>query len=195
MAFIWLYRFLVAVVSANPLLDLGLTPSALSATAGYKRSFSQMLESTPEPVKRRKLKKIANSETIYLTEPAITDQLSARLPSIGAGFMDLITYFNLIAADKTPYIEMLNAHEKYQYLFLWPRQFGKSVFLQTLASYYDKRLEANFDENFGCLYIGQHRTEATSKYLILCFDFSRIEVSDSDRMERSFHGYMHGVLS
>jgi len=172
-----------------------LTPSTLSATAGYKRSFSQILESAPQPTKRRKLEKLPGSTTIYKTEPAV-DQPSARLPSIGAGFTDLTTYFNLIAADKTPYIEMLDAREKYQYLFLRPSRFGKSVFLQTLASYYDKRLEANFDQIFGGLYIGKHRTEAASKYLVLCFDFSRIEVLyDFDKMERSFHSYVHGVLS
>jgi len=60
------------------------------------------------------------------------------LLSVGAGFPHLATYPHLIAADKTPYIEILDRKPKYQYSYLRPRRFGKSTFLQMLESYYDQ---------------------------------------------------------
>lgn len=118
-----------------------------------------------------------------------------HLPSGGAGFADLTTYPNIIAADKTRYIELLDAAPKYQYLFLRPRRFGKSTFLQTLSSYYDKRLQSKFDDIFGCLYIGKNPTEAASSLLVLCFDFSQITVTTSlEEAKESFHRVINNDL-
>jgi len=52
-------------------------------------------------------------------------------------------------------------------MFLRPRRFGKSTFLQMLSSHYNKMLQPNFANNF---YIGKHPTEAASSLLILCFN-------------------------
>jgi hypothetical protein len=81
-------------------------------------------------------------------------------------------------------------------MFLRPRRFGKSTFLQTLSSYYDKTLQPYFVDTFGCLYIGKHPTKAASSLLVLCFDFSRITVSTSlEEAKQSFHCHIYDVLS
>jgi hypothetical protein len=168
---------------------------------GNKRGFDHMQNSAPKPLKRRKLTLLPHSATIYQTDAdPVTDILPPawavnRLPSLGAGFTDLTSYPNLIAADKTRYIELLDVESKYQYLFLRPRRFGKSTFLQMLSRYYDKRFEKNFPNTFGCLYIGQHPTIYASSLLVLCFDFSKIEVSQSgDETKQNLHHYIHVVL-
>jgi len=100
------------------------------------------------------------------------------LPTCGAGFNHFTACPKIIAADKTQYIEALDKDSEYQYLFLRPRRCGKSTFLQTLASYYDKSMSGEFEDIFRDLYIGRNRTAAASS-LVLCFDFSRISVLNS----------------
>jgi len=187
------------VVGIGPSLDLGLTTLlTVCHNLGNKRHFSQILEFAPQPLKRRKLKLLADSTTIYQTQ---TDPPSAtqppgppQLPSFGAGFRHLTTYPNIIAADKTRYIEMLDMDSSYQYLFLRPRRFGKSTFLQTLSSYYDKSLQEKFADTFAYLYIGQHPTEAASSLLVLCFDFSEIGSASLEETKQLFHDYINSVL-
>lgn len=134
-------------------------------------------------MKRRKLKLLANSETIYQINGGLgtSGQPSTAnvLPSVGAGFAALTTQPRLIAADKTRYIKLLDRVGKYEYMFLRPRRFGKSTFLQTLATYYDKKLQQGFSNTFGGLYIGRDPTPFASKLLVLCFNFSAIRVSTS----------------
>ncbi|PVG00405.1 DUF1703-domain-containing protein [Serendipita vermifera] len=116
----------------------------------------------------------------------------ALLPSTGAGFADFTGYPKIIAADKTPYIAKLDRDPKYQAMFLRPRRFGKSTFLETLIKYYDKCSADEFDDIFGDLYIGKNRTPDANSLLVLRFNFSAIPVSDS--MERSFNEHMHTTL-
>ena len=101
----------------------------------------------------------------------------------------------LIAADKTKYIELLDRCPKYQYLFLRPRRWGKSTFLDTLANYYDKSKQEFFNDSFRDLYIGKHPTSSRSSLLILRFDFSSIGALDAiESMKECFHRYMSHQL-
>ncbi len=60
---------------------------------------------------------------------------------------------NKYYVDKTMYIPMLE--ERGNFLFLIrPRRFGKSLFLNMLAAYYDSKRTDRFDELFGGLWIG-----------------------------------------
>lgn len=94
---------------------------------------------------------------------------------------------NIIVADKTPYIEKLDQKLGYQYMFLRPRRWGKSTFLQTLAVYYNKAKKDSFNDIFGQLYIGKHPTPARSSLLILLFDFSSIScLGDRPRTQVNF---------
>ena len=94
--------------------------------------------------------------------------------------------------DKTYYLKYLeNADEKYIF-FLRPRRFGKSLFVSLLEYYYGKHHQSSFQELFGQYYIGQHPTPLANRYLILRFDFSRIDTSHS---ESTLAGFLSNVKS
>ncbi len=75
--------------------------------------------------------------------------------------------------DRTRYIPILEGLGKYL-LLLRPRRFGKSMFLNTLAAYYDLNKKQEFAKLFAGLHIGRHPTTEANKYLILKFDFSGV---------------------
>jgi hypothetical protein len=114
----------------------------------------------------------AHSER-YIVQNSIPNVL---LP-VNSHFSHLLTTPNIIAADKSSYIEELDKHPQYQYMFLRPRNWGKSTFLQMLADYYDKGKADNFEDTFGQLYIGQKPTKDRSSLLVLIFDFSTIDTT------------------
>ncbi|CAG8746942.1 600_t:CDS:2, partial [Acaulospora colombiana] len=130
------------------------------------------------PVKRRRLALLPKSSTIYKTESE---------PGNG-GFHEITSLYNLIAADKTRYIELLDHTPKYSYMFLRPRRWGKSTFLQTLTDYYDKTKKDSFNDIFGDLYIGKHPTADRNRLLVLRFDFSEVSGADTNEgIEKSFN--------
>jgi len=101
-----------------------------------------------------------------------------------SNFEHLISTPNIVAADKTIYIEELDKYPQYQLMFLRPRRWGKSTFLQMLANYYDMSKADEFDDTFGQLYIGKHPTKDRSSLLVLLFDFSRITTFESPHETR-----------
>ncbi|MCP4657693.1 MAG: AAA family ATPase [bacterium] len=62
-------------------------------------------------------------------------------------------------------------------VFLRPRRFGKSLWLQTLANYYDLRCAEQFDELFGGLAIGHSPTPLANRYFVLQWNFSKVDPS------------------
>ena len=76
-------------------------------------------------------------------------------------------------------------------MFLRPRRFGKSAFLNTLPCYYDIHRAEYFNQMFGPLYIGQNPTPSKNSHLVLVFDLSSI---DSSRLPESFNYYIDGEL-
>jgi hypothetical protein len=62
-------------------------------------------------------------------------------------------------------------------LFIRPRRFGKSLWLQTLAAYYDLRTADEHEELFGRLAIGRDPTPQAHRYFVLQWDFSWISPS------------------
>jgi hypothetical protein len=107
-----------------------------------------------------------------------------RIPYGDADFKGIITegYFY---QDRTEYIQRLENHAKFV-MFLRPRRFGKSLFINMLACYYGKEYAPKFNQLFGHLYIGQQPTPLANQYLILQFDFSGIETNDISRTFESF---------
>ncbi|MCG8502182.1 MAG: ATP-binding protein [Firmicutes bacterium] len=88
--------------------------------------------------------------------------------------------------DKTKYIEVLeNLNSKYLF-FIRPRRFGKSLFLSTLAHYYDMRFKQAFDRLFGGLYIGENPTKLRNDYFVLELDFSALNTESKAALERTF---------
>ncbi|MCP4653776.1 MAG: AAA family ATPase, partial [bacterium] len=59
-------------------------------------------------------------------------------------------------------------------LFLRPRRFGKSLWLSTLASYYDLRYAGEHECLFGDLAIGKAPTPLAHRYFVMSWDFSKI---------------------
>jgi len=88
--------------------------------------------------------------------------------------------------DRTPYIEELENFNAPYLFFVRPRRFGKSLFISTLEHYYGIEYKESFNELFGNQYIGQHPTKSANQYLVLVFDFSRIDTSSFENTQRSF---------
>jgi hypothetical protein len=113
-----------------------------------------------------------------------------RIPYGDADFKAVITegYFY---QDRTEYIQQLENHAKFV-MFLRPRRFGKSLFINMLACYYGKEYAPKFNQLFGHLYIGQQPTPLANQYLILKFDFSGIETNN---IAHTFDSFLSKVKS
>lgn len=100
---------------------------------------------------------------------------------------------NFYYIDKTEFIPYLEEYSAP--VFLRPRRFGKSLFMSTLAYYYDVNQKDRFDALFGDTYIGQHPTKERNSFLILRLDFSKLGVADTaEGLERNFHDLVCPVL-
>ncbi|EIJ36852.1 AAA family ATPase [Thiothrix nivea] len=75
--------------------------------------------------------------------------------------------------DRTRHIATLEEAGE-QLVFLRPRRFGKSLWLSTLANYYDIKTADQFDVLFGGLEAGRTPTPERNSYLILRWDFSKV---------------------
>ncbi len=82
----------------------------------------------------------------------------------------------LVYVDRTAHIRDLEALGSIL-VFLRPRRFGKSLWLQTLANYYDLRRRNDRDEIFGGLAIGDRPTPLANRYFILQWNFSNVDPS------------------
>lgn len=73
------------------------------------------------------------------------------------------------------------------YIWLRPRRFGKSLFLNTLDAYYNQLEKDNFEKNFGHLFIGKNKTSEQGSYNIFRIDFSSLETTTSEIFRMSLH--------
>jgi hypothetical protein len=82
--------------------------------------------------------------------------------------------------DKTHFIPKIEEYGRYLF-FIRPRRFGKSLFLNMLAFYYDIFYKDEFDEVFKDCFIINNKTKEASSYYILKFDFSAVStIGDID---------------
>jgi Predicted AAA-ATPase/PD-(D/E)XK nuclease superfamily len=93
--------------------------------------------------------------------------------------------------DKTAFIEKLELWQSSYLIFLRPRRFGKSLFVSMLHHYYGLEHRADFQTLFGDLYIGKQPTKRANNYLVLSFEFSRIDTSSH---ESTYAGFMVNVI-
>ena len=75
--------------------------------------------------------------------------------------------------DRTAFIRTLEERGK-QLVFLRPRRFGKSMWISTLANYYDVARANDFPMLFGDLAIGQDPTPLHNQHFILRWNFSKV---------------------
>jgi Predicted AAA-ATPase len=99
---------------------------------------------------------------------------------------------NYFYQDRTEFIEKLEKWNSNFPVFLRPRRFGKSLFISTLHHYYGLEHKNDFQKLFGKLYIGQHPTDSANKYMVLKFEFSRI---DTATHESTYEGFLKNVIS
>ena len=88
--------------------------------------------------------------------------------------------------DKTRFIRELE-DERYVF-FIRPRRFGKTCWLSTLESYYDRREAADFDAVFADTDIAAKPTPNRSRYVVLRFNFSAFNDAIGT-LERNFENY------
>jgi Predicted AAA-ATPase len=94
--------------------------------------------------------------------------------------------------DRTNFIEKLEAWSNDFPVFLRPRRFGKSLFVSMLHHYYGLEHKANFQTLFGNLYVGENPTIRANSYLVLSFEFSRI---DTASQESTYQGFLKNTIS
>ena len=94
---------------------------------------------------------------------------------------------NRYYVDKTMYLPLLEEQANYL-IFIRPRRFGKSLFLDMLRSYYDLSQRDKFQSLFGDLWIGKHPTPLQGTYQMLYLDFSKIG-GGIDDLARNFDVY------
>ena len=102
-----------------------------------------------------------------------------------AKFTNFFSQPGAIVVDKTHFIPLLEKNP-FEYMFLRPRRWGKSTFLNMLAAYYDVNTKDSFEEVFGGLHIGKTPTQSRNSHLILLFNFSTITpVGSLEEIKRS----------
>ena len=99
---------------------------------------------------------------------------------------------NLYYVDKTMFIPRLEWAGHFLF-FIRPRRFGKSLFLNMLAAYYDIEGGSEWDQLFGGLYIHEHPTREKGLYQVLRLDFSQAG-GDIDTLEEGVGMYCGHIL-
>lgn len=105
-----------------------------------------------------------------------------------ASFRDLYAPAKFFS-DKTGFIRALEQNlgaKGKAVLALFPRRFGKSMFLDTLSEYYDIRNKDSFQSLFGLLNIGREPTPKRNAYMILKLDFSGLDSESYAGFNKSF---------
>ena len=127
---------------------------------------------------------------IFLNILTVMEQIK-QIPYGVSDFRSVIEQ-DLYYVDKSMYIEELEKQSR-TLIFIRPRRFGKSLFLNMLRLYYDKAASADFERLFGKLYIGQHPTPNRNRYQVLYMDFSRV-TGNIDALPQRFNSYCCGRL-
>jgi hypothetical protein len=84
----------------------------------------------------------------------------------------------MVYVDRTSYLHAIERLGS-ALVFLRPRRFGKSLWLQTLANYYDLRRAGEREELFGGLAAGHEPTPLANRYFVLQWNFSVVDPSGS----------------
>ena len=119
--------------------------------------------------------------------------MNAKLIPYGMTNLEAIIRENRYYVDKTGYIPLMEETDHFM-LFVRPRRFGKSLFVNMLSLYYDKFAEDKFDNVFGELDIAKNPTENKNRYLVLLLNFSGIKGKTIEEIEKAFNDYCNIIL-
>lgn len=112
-----------------------------------------------------------------------------KIPYGESNFETVITQ-NYFYQDRTNYIRELEEDASKFLFFLRPRRFGKSLFITMLHYYYGLEYQNKFEKLFGQLAIGKKPTPLANQYMILSFEFSRINTKSE---ESTFNGFLDNI--
>ena len=100
----------------------------------------------------------------------------------------------LVYVDRTAHIHDVEGLGRIL-VFLRPRRFGKSLWLQTLANYYDLRLAGEFEALFGDLAVGRRPTPLRNRYFVLTWNFSEKGARGGvDEIGRQLNDYVNNQI-
>ncbi|MCP4348714.1 MAG: AAA family ATPase [Desulfobacterales bacterium] len=121
-----------------------------------------------------------------------------KLPYAIANFLT-IRKENYLYIDRTSYIRKLENMSGNSFLFVRPRRFGKSLWLNVLKRYYDLALADSFDTLFGDLDIGKNPSPLRNRYFVMTWNFSRIDPRGTvdeiaEQMNRTFNNTIENFL-
>ena len=94
--------------------------------------------------------------------------------------------------DKTKSIETYEKSKSRVSLFLRPRRFGKTMFIEMLKYYYDEALKEESTRIFKGKYIASHPTEKKSGYYVVSFDFSGIGTKNG--LENTLNAFSYKII-
>jgi hypothetical protein len=100
-------------------------------------------------------------------------------------------YFYVDRTNRIPQLEEVGR----QLLFLRPRRFGKSLLLNMLSNYYDVAKADEFETLFGHLAIGKNPTEKHNQYLVMTWDFSKVEARGTvEEIRQRLYGHVNNRI-
>jgi len=103
----------------------------------------------------------------------------------GVTDFDLMRRENYYYVDKTDFIPILEKSEKFV-TYLRPRRFGKTLLLAVLDAYYNVKYKDRFEQYFGDQKVYQNVTEKHNSYLMMKFNFSKVD-TNIERCQESFN--------
>ncbi len=116
-----------------------------------------------------------------------------KLPYGLADFPRLITD-GYVYLDRTAHIRRLEELGQ-TLLFVRPRRFGKTLWLQTLAAYYDLRRADEHQRLFGGLEIGADPTPSAHRYFILHWNLSNVDpLGTVESIGEALDDYVNGTI-
>ncbi len=122
-----------------------------------------------------------------------------KLPYAIANFLT-IRGEDYLYVDRTSHIRTLENMSGRSFLFVRPRRFGKSLWLNVLSRYYDLALADRFETLFGDLDIGRNPTPLRNRYFVMTWNFSRVDpwgtVDEiAERMNGTFNNTIEKFLA
>ncbi len=111
--------------------------------------------------------------------------MAAKLLPYGITDFENMMTNNFYYVDKTHFIQKIETAPSF-FFFVRPRRFGKSLMINMLSHYYDKKSADKFETLFGNLAIGKNPTKFKNYYLILSLNFSGVMGSTLQEIEQRF---------
>ena len=117
-----------------------------------------------------------------------------NIPYGNANFQSIRTK-DQIYIDRTKFLRKLEEMDIDRALFIRPRRFGKSLWLNVLTNYYDIKQKENFENLFGDLDIGKAPTADHNKFVVINWNFSRMSSRGTvDEIDNNINSTLNNVL-